>query len=699
MVDNAPAAGVPAGRTFAAPGRGGLGLHPGRTAVLFIEFQNEFTTQGGKLHGSVRECMSETGMLDNAARLVREVRALAADKDQQVAPVEGLTATGTALQSQSPPVFLFHAPISFNTEGSDNPNRYLGILGGCDSDKLFVRGTWGAELCPPLRPEGWTERDWAQWGSEQVSDDCKATTCVDVLVKGKRGLSAFPGTDLLEKLKARGVETIALAGFMANCCVESTMREACERGFNVITLADCVATTSMAGYKACTNITYPFFSTPMTSVSFLAAIRCALEEDHKAVESASAVEISRECDGCCRPAKRWKQVTSDWAFSQVAPDVFQAGPWFVDVRQSVLAEKLVLRPGEHELRRYLVFAAAASAPPEVTATDGPCQNWNKDWVYAKKLTRYGLDTDPVKTEPFGWLCNMTVVRLPEARGGGCLVYSPVLGPGDSMERVEEELKRHSLLPVRYVVAPSPQHHLALKPWQQAFPDASFLCGAASGQMPPLTRKRRDIRFAGVLSASAEANPGPNGSAGAGRGHSVVIMSPMPDREKDGVGGERYAAMLQELRSTFELAVLDDNRSGEVVLLHRASGTLILSDALYKSTSEVVGPGGTTPKCNAETGVLEQPPQEQHAYSTPVWFAQGQEELFYGRSTDNSGGLLPSYRTHPRMRTIDVEGMRCSLEHVLKWDIHRAVCCHTDPIDGGEQVRRTLRTAWGWLWEL
>ena len=68
-------------------------------------------------------------------------------------------------------------------------------------------------------------------------------------VQGKHGLSAFLETDLEEQLKAHGIETLALAGFMANCCVESTMRTACEKGFNVITLTDCVATTSMEGYR------------------------------------------------------------------------------------------------------------------------------------------------------------------------------------------------------------------------------------------------------------------------------------------------------------------------------------------------------------------------------------------------------------------------------------------------------------------
>ena len=66
---------------------------------------------------------------------------------------------------------------------------------------------------------------------------------------GKHGLSAWIGTDLEQQLKLHGIETLALAGFMANCCVESTMRTATEKGFNVITLTDCVATTSMAGYR------------------------------------------------------------------------------------------------------------------------------------------------------------------------------------------------------------------------------------------------------------------------------------------------------------------------------------------------------------------------------------------------------------------------------------------------------------------
>jgi len=72
--------------------------------------------------------------------------------------------------------------------------------------------------------------------------------------------------------QSTAVDHAAVAGFMANCCVESTVRAACDLGFNVVTLVDCVATTSQAGYEAAVNITYPFFSTPMTGDKFASDI-------------------------------------------------------------------------------------------------------------------------------------------------------------------------------------------------------------------------------------------------------------------------------------------------------------------------------------------------------------------------------------------------------------------------------------------
>jgi len=211
-------------RTFAAEdAKGGVLVEPKKTALVLIEFQNEFCTPGGKLHDAVKGNMDSTGMLGKAASLAKDARAAGA--------------------------MVFHAPISFAEDGSDNPNKKLGILAGCYNDKLFTEGTWNAAICDEMTPEDG-----------------------DVLVKGKKGLSGFPGTDLEEKLVANGIETVVLGGFMANCCVESTMRDACEKGFNVITLTDCVATMSEEGLKAATEGTYGFFSQPMKAEDFKAKL-------------------------------------------------------------------------------------------------------------------------------------------------------------------------------------------------------------------------------------------------------------------------------------------------------------------------------------------------------------------------------------------------------------------------------------------
>ena len=66
-------------------------------------------------------------------------------------------------------------------------------------------------------------------------------------------------------------------------------------------------------------------------------------------------------------------------------------------------------------------------------------------------------------------------------------------------------------------------------------------------------------------------------------------------------------------------------------------------------------------------------------------------------TNGEKPLLPSYRTHPKARTIDPIGLRLSLEKILAWDFTRCVACHTDPIDG-EEARSLIRSAWGWVWD-
>src|SRR4249919_1503410 len=52
-----------------------LQFDPAKTALVLIEFQNEFTSEGGVLHGAVSAVMDKTGMLGKTKALVDAARA------------------------------------------------------------------------------------------------------------------------------------------------------------------------------------------------------------------------------------------------------------------------------------------------------------------------------------------------------------------------------------------------------------------------------------------------------------------------------------------------------------------------------------------------------------------------------------------------------------------------------------------------
>jgi len=146
--------------------------------------------------------------------------------------------------------------------------------------------------------------------------------------------------------------------------------------------------------------------------------------------------------------------------------------------------------------------------------------------------------------------------------------------------------------------------------------------------------------------------------------------------------EEHKKCLQEF---LDIVIVEDARTSEIVLIHKPSSVLILSDLLYKSSSrqELKGPGGV-----------------RHRYSFPKWFAEGQEELFYKLKSDNSNGLLPAYRTHPSHRKIDLVGcckaVKRIIEYVATRKVQKCITCHTDPLSGQQEIVDTLSAAWAFL---
>jgi nicotinamidase-related amidase len=168
--------------------------------------------------------MESTGMLENTRALADAARAAGAT--------------------------IVYAPIAYVPGYGELALHPYGILKGVVDANAFVKGEWGAEIVDALAPqEG------------------------DVIVEGKRGLDSFSTTNLDFILRSRGITTIALCGFLTNCCVESTMRTGYEKGYHVVTLADCLAATSAEEHHNAIQFDYPMFSEVMTAQTFMAQLQ------------------------------------------------------------------------------------------------------------------------------------------------------------------------------------------------------------------------------------------------------------------------------------------------------------------------------------------------------------------------------------------------------------------------------------------
>jgi nicotinamidase-related amidase len=197
-----------------------MAIDPTITAVVLIEYQNDFVSEGGILHGAVEEVMSKTNMLANTQRVVDAVR--------------------------SAGVTVMHAPITFAKGYGELSAQPYGILKGVVDGQCFVKDSWGAAIADELAPqEG------------------------DIVIEGKRGLDTFVSTNLDFILRSKGIRTIVLGGFLTNCCVESTMRTGYEYGYQVVTLTDCMAATSLEQHDNAITYDFPMFSQPTTSREFI----------------------------------------------------------------------------------------------------------------------------------------------------------------------------------------------------------------------------------------------------------------------------------------------------------------------------------------------------------------------------------------------------------------------------------------------
>jgi nicotinamidase-related amidase len=169
-----------------------------RTALIIIDMQRDFLEPGGfgaALGNDVSRLKAAVGPCRQVLAAARRTGVLVIHTREGHRP--DLT--------DAPPI---------KVERGDPASR-IGAPG--PMGRILVRGEPGHDIIPELYPAP----------GEPVID--------------KPGKGAFYQTDLELLLKNRGIETLLVGGVTTEVCVNTTVREANDRGFRCIVLSDCCA--------------------------------------------------------------------------------------------------------------------------------------------------------------------------------------------------------------------------------------------------------------------------------------------------------------------------------------------------------------------------------------------------------------------------------------------------------------------------
>ncbi|EYT51861.1 cysteine hydrolase [Dietzia sp. UCD-THP] len=176
-----------------------MDLNPSTTAVIACHFENDIVGANGAFAPFFRTQIDQRNVLDAAGRLLNGVRA----KNAQVVYVRVAFQAG-------------HSDLVSNTP----------LLSMVAQQGSLLDDSFGSEIINELKP---ADDDW-------------------IVTNPK--VSAFASSNLDERLRQAGIDTVVLFGVATNVSVESSGRAAGDLGYRVIIASDACSAASEEAHQA-----------------------------------------------------------------------------------------------------------------------------------------------------------------------------------------------------------------------------------------------------------------------------------------------------------------------------------------------------------------------------------------------------------------------------------------------------------------
>jgi nicotinamidase-related amidase len=201
------------------------------TVIILTGFQKDFCNPRGLLYHTVKDILKKNHAIENTVHLLEKTRGRN--------------------------ILTVFTPIQFSPDYRELGSHPVGILKTIKDAGAFKQGTTGAEITEEFEPY-----------TDQIT-----------VVPGKRGLCSFGIPKMDSLLKKHRINNVVLGGLLANICVESTARNAYDRGYAITILKDCTACKSSFEQEYVEKYIFSLLGEIKTHLEFLKELLQSIHSD------------------------------------------------------------------------------------------------------------------------------------------------------------------------------------------------------------------------------------------------------------------------------------------------------------------------------------------------------------------------------------------------------------------------------------